>query len=45
LVFSYILGIPLSTPKGSIQLVLNGKSAAFTDVIKDKDILEIYWKE
>lgn len=43
-VFDFI-DFDLSTPKGSIQLVLNGKSAAFTDVIKDKDILEIYWKE
>lgn len=43
-VFDYI-DFDLSTPKGSIQLVLNGKNAAFTDTIKDKDILEIYWKE
>ncbi len=43
-VFDFI-DFDLSHPRGSIQLILNGKDAAFTDVIKDKDILEIYWKE
>lgn len=43
-VFNYI-DFDLSTPKGSIALVLNGKSGNFTDKIKSGDIIQIYWKE
>ena len=35
----------LSKPQGTVQLVRNGESAALTDVLKDGDVLEIYWKK
>lgn len=43
-VFDYI-NFDLSTPKGSIILKLNGSRAAYTDILKDGDKLEIYWEE
>ncbi|NLU53771.1 MAG: cell division protein FtsA [Clostridiaceae bacterium] len=43
-VFNYI-DFDLSSPKGSIVLMLNGKSGNFTDKIKTGDIIEIFWKE
>lgn len=42
-VFDFI-DFDLSKPQGTIQLIKNGVSGALTDVIKDGDILEIYWK-
>lgn len=42
-VFDFI-NFDLSKPQGTIQLIKNGVSGALTDVIRDGDILEIYWK-
>lgn len=41
-VFNFI-DFDLSNPKGNIVLKLNGNRAAFTDPIKNGDIIEIYW--
>ncbi len=35
--------IDLATPQGIIVLLLNSKNAAYTQQIKDRDIIEIYW--
>jgi len=43
-VFSYI-DFDLSKPQGSIVLKLNGKQAAFTDEVKQGDVIEIYWEK
>jgi len=43
-IFDYIQ-FDLSKPQGTVQLVRNGESAALTDVLKDGDVLEIYWKK
>jgi cell division protein FtsA len=42
-IFNYI-DFDLSKPKGTIILKLNGQQAAFTDIIKSGDVIEIYWK-
>lgn len=42
-IFNYI-SFDLSKPQGTIVLKLNGKPAAFTDTIKQGDVIEIYWK-
>lgn len=34
----------LSNPKGNIVLKLNGRQAAFTDIVKTGDVIEIGWK-
>ena len=34
----------LSEPKGNIVLKLNGKEAAYTDMVNNGDIIYIYWK-
>ncbi len=41
-IFDYI-DFDLSKPKGAIVLKLNGRPAAFTDILKKGDQLEIYW--
>lgn len=41
-IFNYV-DFDLSKPKGNIVLKLNGRQAAFTDVIRHGDIIEIYW--
>jgi len=41
-IFNYV-DFDLSKPKGNIVLRLNGRQAAFTDVIRHGDIIEIYW--
>ena len=41
-IFNYI-EFDLSKPQGTIELRLNGRPAAFTDVINDGDNIEIYW--
>ncbi len=41
-IFNYV-DFDLSTPRGNIVLKLNGRQAAFTDVIRNGDIIEIYW--
>lgn len=43
-VFNYI-DFDLSKPKGSIVLRLNGRQAAFTDIIGSGDVIEIYWQK
>lgn len=43
-IFDYI-EFDLSKPQGTIQLLRNGEHAALTDVLKDGDRLEIYWKK
>ncbi len=42
-IFNYI-NFDLSRPTGTIVLKLNGQSAAFTDTIRQGDVIEIYWK-
>lgn len=44
MVFDYI-DFDLSSPQGNIVLRLNGQRAAYTDVLKDGDNIEIYWDE
>lgn len=42
-IFNYI-DFDLSTLKGEkINLILNGKKAAYTDILKDDDIIEVFW--
>jgi len=41
-IFNFI-DFDLSKPQGNIVLRLNGKPAAFTDIIKPGDIIDIYW--
>ncbi|HHV98091.1 MAG TPA: cell division protein FtsA [Clostridiaceae bacterium] len=41
-IFNYI-DFDLTKPKGNIVLKLNGRQAAFTDIIKNGDIIEINW--
>ena len=43
-IFSYI-DFNLSEPKGNIVLKLNGKDAAYTDIVYNGDIINIYWKK
>lgn len=43
-VFNYI-NFDLSKPQGSVVLKLNGRQAAFTDVIKPGDQIEVYWQK
>jgi cell division protein FtsA len=42
-IFNYI-DFDLSKPQGTIMLRLNGRQAAFTDIIQSGDVIEIYWK-
>ena len=42
-IFDYI-DFDLSSPKGIIVLKLNGQRAAYTDILKDGDQVEIYWE-
>lgn len=42
-IFNYI-EFDLTKPKGTIVLKLNGQQAAFTDIIKSGDVIEIYWR-
>ncbi|WP_341877049.1 cell division protein FtsA [Defluviitalea saccharophila] len=41
-IFNFI-DFDLKNPQGNIVLKLNGKRAAFTDIIKQGDQIEIYW--
>jgi len=43
-IFNYI-DFDLSKPQGTIVLRLNGRPAAFTDVISEGDEIEIYWRK
>lgn len=43
-IFSYI-DFDLSEPKGNIVLKLNGKEAAYTDIVNHGDIINIYWEK
>ena len=42
-IFNY-MDFDLTKPKGTIALKLNGQQAAFTDIIKSGDVIEIYWR-
>jgi len=42
-IFNYI-NFDLSKPKGTIVLMLNGRPAAYTDIIRPGDKIDIYWK-
>ncbi|HCW52141.1 MAG TPA: cell division protein FtsA [Clostridium sp.] len=42
-IFNYI-DFDLTVPKGSIVIKINGEKCAYTDPIKNSDIIEIYWK-
>ncbi|WIF94972.1 cell division protein FtsA [Caminicella sporogenes] len=41
-IFNYI-NFDIKVPKGILVLKLNGKKASYTDVLKDGDVVEIYW--
>lgn len=41
-IFNFI-DFDISKPQGSIVLKLNGKPAAFTDIVRSGDNIEIYW--
>lgn len=43
-IFKYI-DFDISRPQGSIVLKLNGRQAAFTDIVKNGDSIEIYWEK
>ncbi len=43
-VFNHI-DLDLSRQKGTIVLKLNGRDAGYTDVIREGDVIEIYWRE
>ena len=34
-----------SRPQGSLIMKINGNDASFTDVLKDNDHIQVYWKE
>lgn len=42
-IFNYI-NLDISTIRGNITLRLNGREAAFTDIIKPGDSIDIYWE-
>lgn len=42
-VFNFI-DFDISKPQGSIILRLNGKQAAFTDIVTEGDCIEVYWE-
>ncbi|NME81866.1 cell division protein FtsA [Clostridium sp. SM-530-WT-3G] len=42
-IFNYI-DFDLTVPKGSIVIKINGEKCAYTDTIKNNDIIEIYWE-
>lgn len=43
-IFNHI-DFDLTRPQGTIVLKLNGQQAAFTDIIRSGDTVEIYWKK
>lgn len=43
-IFEYI-DFDLKTPKGILDLRLNGKRAKYTDVLKDGDVIDISWRK
>lgn len=43
-VFNYI-SFDLTRPQGNIVLKLNGQPAAFTDIVRSGDIIEIFWQK
>ena len=43
-IFSYI-NFDLSELKGNIVLKLNGEAASYTDMVKDGDVINIYWEK
>lgn len=42
-IFNHI-DFDITTPKGILVLKLNGERANYTDILKNNDIVEIYWK-
>ena len=43
-IFSYI-NFDLSELKGNIVLKLNGEVVSYTDMVKDGDVINIYWEK
>lgn len=43
-VFNYI-SFDLTKPQGNIVLRLNGQPAAFTDIVRTGDVIEIFWQK
>ena len=43
-IFNYI-DFDLTVPKGNIVITINGQKCAYTDGIKDGDIIEVYWEK
>ncbi|NLM74853.1 MAG: cell division protein FtsA [Clostridiaceae bacterium] len=43
-IFNHI-DFDLTSPKGVVQLRLNGREAGFTDAIGSGDVIDIYWEE
>ncbi|SKC75842.1 cell division protein FtsA [Maledivibacter halophilus] len=42
-IFNYI-DFDINTPKGILELKLNGNRASYTDILKEGDDIEIFWK-
>ena len=42
-IFNYI-DFDLTVPKGNIVITINKQKCAYTDGIKDGDIIEVYWE-
>ena len=43
-IFDYI-DFDLTVPKGIINLTLNGENASYTAIIKDGDMIEVFWSD
>ncbi|EHI98900.1 cell division protein FtsA [Clostridium sp. DL-VIII] len=43
-IFDYI-DFDLTVPKGIINLILNGENAQYTAIIKDSDMIEVFWSD
>lgn len=39
-----VIDFDLSKPKGIITLKLNGRDAGYSDMLRDGDVIEVYWK-
>lgn len=42
-IFNYI-DFDLSRPRGTLVMMLNGKSPKYTDELKEGDVIQLYWK-
>lgn len=43
-IFDYI-DFDLTVPKGNINLTLNGENAQYTEILKNGDIIEVFWSK